>query len=39
MQKGYEAIAQGFYWAGTCAETIDMPSVGTNIISKEQAIQ
>ena len=39
MQKEEEAIAQVFYWAGTCDETIDMPSLGTNIIPKEQAIQ
>ena len=39
MQKGDEAIAHFFYLAGRCAETIDMPSLGTNIIPKEQAIQ
>ena len=39
MQKEDEAIAQVFYWAGTSDETIDMPSFGTNLIPKEQAIQ
>ena len=39
MQKEDEAIAQVFYWVGTCDETIDMLSLGTNIIPKEQAMQ
>ena len=39
MQKEDEAIAHVFYWAGTSDETIDMPSLGTNLIPKEQAIQ
>ena len=36
-QREDEAIAQVFYWAGLCDEMIDMPSLGTNIIPKEQA--
>ena len=39
MQKEDEAIAQVFYWAGTADETSDMPSLGTNLIPKGQAIQ
>ena len=39
MQREDEAIAQVFHWAVTCNEMIDMPSVGTNIIPKEQAIR
>ena len=39
MQKQDDAIAQVFYWAGTSDETIDMPSLGTNFIPKEWAIQ
>ena len=38
MPKQAEAIAQVFYWVGLCDETIDMPSLGTNIIPKEQAM-
>ena len=38
-QREDEAIAQVFYWAGLCDETIDLPSLGTNIIPKAQAIQ
>ena len=38
-QKEDEAIAQVIFWAVTCDETIDMPSLGTNFIPKEQAIQ
>ena len=39
MQKEDEAIAQVFYWAETADETSDMPSLGTNLIPKGQAIQ
>ena len=39
MQKEDEAIAQVFYWAELCDETIGTPSLGTNIIPIEQAIQ
>ena len=39
MQIEDEAIAQVFYWAGLCDEMIDMPSLGTNIIPKEQALR
>ena len=39
MQKEDEAIAHVFYWSGLGDDTIDMPSLGTNIIPKEQAIQ
>ena len=38
-QREDEAIALVFYLAGLCDETIDMPSPGTNINPKEQAIQ
>ena len=39
VQEEDESIAQVFYWAGLGDETIDMPSLGMNIIPKEQAIQ
>ena len=39
MKKEDEAIAHVFYWAGRSDETIDMPSFGTKLIPKEQAIQ
>ena len=39
MQEEDEAIAQVFYWAGTADEMSDMPSLGTKLIPKEQAIQ
>ena len=39
MQKKDEVIAQVFFWAGLGNGTIDMPSLGTNIIPKEQAMQ
>ena len=39
MQKEDEAIAQVFHLTGTSDETIDKPSLGTNLIPKEQAIQ
>ena len=39
MQKEVEAIAQVCYWTGLGDETIDMSSLGTNIIPKEQAMQ
>ena len=39
MQEEDEAIAQVFYWAGTADEMNDMPSLGTKLIPKEQAIQ
>ena len=39
MQKEDEAIAQVFYWAVTSDEMVDMPSLGTNLIPNEQAIQ
>ena len=39
MQKEDEAICQVFYWEGLCDETNDIQSLGTNIISKEQAMQ
>ena len=38
-QREDEAMGQVFNWAGTCDEMIDMPSLGTNIIPKEQAIR
>ena len=37
-QREDEAIAQVFCCAGLCVETIDMPSLGTNLIPNEQAI-
>ena len=39
LQKEDEAIAQVFYWTGLGDDTMDMPSLGTNIIPKEQAFQ
>ena len=39
MQKEDEAIAQVLYWAGLCDEMIDMPSLGTKIIPKEQDVR
>ena len=39
IQKQDDAIAQVIYWAGTSDETIDMPSLGTNLMPKEWAIQ
>ena len=39
LQREDEAIAQLFYWALTDEETSDLPSLGTNLIQKEQAIQ
>ena len=39
MQEEDEVIAQVFYWAGTADEMSDMPSLGTKLIPKEQAIQ
>ena len=38
-QREDEAIAQVFCWTGLCDGMIDMPSLGTNIIPKEQAIR
>ena len=39
MQEEDEAIVRVFYWAGTADEMNDMPSLGTKLIPKEQAIQ
>ena len=39
MQKEDEAFAQVFHWTGRSDEKIDMPSLRTNLIPKEQAIQ
>ena len=39
MQEEDEVIAQVFYWTGTADEMNDMPSLGTKLIPKEQAIQ
>ena len=39
LQREDEAIAQVFYWAQTEEETSDLPSLGTNLIPKERAIQ
>ena len=39
LQKEDEAIAQVFYWASLESETGDMPSLGTNLVPKDQAIQ
>ena len=39
LQKEDEAIAQVFYWASLESETGDMPSLGTNLAPKDQAIQ
>ena len=39
MHKEDEAITQVFYCARPCAETIDMPPLGTNIIPREQSMQ
>ena len=39
FQKEHEAIAQVFYWASLESETGDMPSLGTNLVPKDQAIQ
>ena len=39
MQEEDEVIAQVFYWAGTADEMSDMPSLGTKLVPKEQAIQ
>ena len=38
-QREDEAISQVFYWAELCDEMIDMPSLGTNIILKEEVMQ
>ena len=39
LQKEDESIARVFYWAEPDGESGDMPSLGTNLIPKEQAIQ
>ena len=39
LQKEDEAIAQVFYWASLESETGDMPSLGMNVVPKDQAIQ
>ena len=39
VQKEDESIARVFYWAELDGESGDMPSLGTNLIRKEQAIQ
>ena len=38
LQKEDESIARVFYWAELDRESGDMPSLGTNLIPKEQAI-
>ena len=39
LQKEDEAIAQVFYWASLESETGDLPSLGTHLVPKDQAIQ
>ena len=39
LQREDEAIAQVFYWAQTGEDATDLPSLRTNLIPKEQAIQ
>ena len=39
LQKEDESIARVFYWTELDGESGDMPSLGTNLIPKEQAIQ
>ena len=39
LQKEDESIARVFYWAELYGESSDMPSLGTNLIPKEQAVQ
>ena len=39
MQEEDEAIARVFYWAGIADEMSDIPSLGTKLIPKEQAIE
>ena len=39
LQKEDEAIAQVFYWASLESETGDLPSLGTQLVPKDQAIQ
>ena len=39
LQREDEAIAQVFYWTQTEGEATDLPSLGTNLSPKEQAIQ
>ena len=39
LQKEDDAMSQVFYWAELEGDAGDMPSLGTNLIPKEQAIQ
>ena len=39
LQKQDDAMSQVFYWAELEGDAGDMPSLGTNLIPKEQAIQ
>ena len=39
LQKEDDAISQVFYWVELEGDKCDMPSLGTNLIPKEQAIQ
>ena len=39
LQREDDAMSQVFYWAELKGDAGDMPSLGTNLIPKEQAIQ